>query len=406
VSDLNLIDSIGKSLNNDSKNKDNSLFSTGLGSIIFGSIIVTWFPAYTAVKIGFYALGGLTIGLHYLDKLDSKWDKIFRALGLYIENNDNKTLPKIVKKTKRDYGYDLLVSLPLGLSTDDFDKQKKKIEQHLNVKIDIEYCNKHVLIRVVEKKLKKLYLYKTVKVDHPLELLIGYIEHDKIKTLKLGHQTPHVLIGGMTGWGKTKFLIQMLVNIIKNTIPEKIDINLIDFKGVDYNDFKNCKHIKSLCDNINDAEKLIYKLIVEMNKRINFLKEANCHNLDQYNKSHKEKLPYILNIIDEYADLQDHPRIQKNIDELLRKARAVGIHLVLCTQRASREILPGTLKANMPVTIVFKTRNRVNSQIFLDSDSAAYLKHPGRGILLTDKEYEFQAMLIDDGEEKKWLNAS
>lgn len=258
-------------------------------------------------------------------------------------------------------------------------------------------------MKVVERKLKSLYEYKIIKTEHPLELLIGYIEHDKIKTMKLDHQKPHVLIGGMTGWGKTKFIIQMMVNLILNSSPKDIIINLWDFKGVDYGYFKDCPHIRTFIDNISDAEKSSYKLLIEMNKRINILKQSNCHNLEEYNKQAKEKIPYIINIIDEFADLQDSKKVLQNIDELLRKARAVGIHNILCTQRASREILPGTLKANIPVTIVFKTKNRVNSQIFLDTDSAANLSYPGRGILLTDKECEFQAMYIDDGEEKKWL---
>lgn len=402
MASYNIESAVNSTISQYSKDKNYGLFMSGFGSIVFAALIGVYLPTYIIAKYGFYAIGGMTVGLHYLNKSDSKWNTIFRALNLCI----NDDLPKVKKKTQRDYGYDLLISLPLGLSTDDFEKRKKPLEQHLNAKIDIEYCNKHILLKIVEKKLKKLYKYNVFKVEHPLELLIGYVEHDKIKTLRLGHQTPHVLIGGMTGWGKSKFIIQMLTNIIKNTTPNNVDINLIDFKGVDYNEFENCKHIKNLCNNISDAEKLVYKLIIEMNKRISMLKRTKCHNLDQYNKTNNEKLPFILTIIDEFADLQFSPKILQNIDELLRKARAVGIHLVLCTQRASREILPGTLKANIPVTIVFKARNRTNSQIFLDSDNAARLQYPGRGILLTDKEYEFQAMFIDDGEEKKWLNVS
>lgn len=396
MSNLNIFDTVDKTLQKTSDKQDNGLLMTGLGSIALGSIAGIWFPAYNVAKLGFYTLGVLSIGLNFIDY---KWNKIFRVLELYRDDD----YPKIVKKIKREYGYDLFITLPLGLSLQDFEKKKHKIEQHLNAKLTIDYCNKHIFMKVVERKLKSLYEYKIIKTEHPLELLIGYIEHDKIKTMKLDHQKPHVLIGGMTGWGKTKFIIQMMVNLILNSSPKDIIINLWDFKGVDYGYFKDCPHIRTFIDNISDAEKSSYKLLIEMNKRINILKQSNCHNLEEYNKQAKEKIPYIINIIDEFADLQDSKKVLQNIDELLRKARAVGIHNILCTQRASREILPGTLKANIPVTIVFKTKNRVNSQIFLDTDSAANLSYPGRGILLTDKECEFQAMYIDDGEEKKWL---
>jgi len=403
---LNIFDAIDKSLGEFSKDKNNGLFMAGLGSMVFGGMIGVFAPAYTIAKFGFYAIGSLTMTLHFVGTWETKWDKIFKSLGLYKGDKDKPILPKIVKKTERDYGYDLLVSLPLGLTSKDFEKQKLAIEEHLNADIEMEYVNKHIFMKIIINKLKKIYPFKFVKTNHPLELLIGYVQHDKILTLKLNHQNCHILIGGMTGWGKTKFLIQMLVNLIKNTNSKDLIINLVDFKRLDYNEFEKCKHIKNFIDNISDTERLTYQLINEMNKRIVLLNESKCHNLEQYNSSHKEKIPYILNIIDEFADLQYSPKVLENIDEILRKARAVGIHIVLCTQRASREILPGTLKANIPVTIVFKTRNRTNSEIFLDSDSAAELKYPGRGILLTNKEQVFQAMYIEDGEEKKWLNAN
>lgn len=405
MSDLNLFNAIDKSLGEYSKNKKNGLFMAGISAMTFGGVLGAFLPAYAIAQYGCYAIGSLTIVLHFLEKSDSKWDKIFKSLGLYVKKeNDEKILPKIIKKTEKDYGYDLMVSLPLGLNTSDFEKERLSMEQHLNADIDIEYINKHVFLKVITNRLKSLYPYKIVKTNHPLELLLGYIEHDKIKTLQINHQNCHILIGGMTGWGKSKFLIQMLVNIIKNANPKDLIINLVDFKRLDYNEFEKCDHIKTFIDNISDAEMLTYKLINEMNKRIDILKETKSNNLDHYNSRHNKKIPYILNIIDEFADLQHSPKVLDNISELLQKARACGIHLIICTQRASREILPGTLKANIPVTIVFKTRNRTNSQIFLDSDDAAHLKYPGRGILLTNKEYEFQAMLIEDGEEKKWLD--
>ena len=130
-----------------SSNKKNGLFMAGLGSMVFGAMMGAFYPAIPIAEFGFYALGAMSISGDFINKND-KWKKIFEGLGLYVGDIEDPKLPQVKKKTTKEYGYDLLVTLPLGLTSKDFEEKKLAIEQHLNAKINIEYQNKHILMKV------------------------------------------------------------------------------------------------------------------------------------------------------------------------------------------------------------------------------------------------------------------
>lgn len=410
-SQANIFDAIDKSLSEYSSNKENGLFMAGIGSMVFGGVVGAFFPAYPIAQYGSYAIGALSIILHFLENWDTKWDKIFKSLNLYMEKrNGELILPKVVKRREIEDGEELMITLPLGLTSKDFEEQQLAIEEHLNAKIEIEYKNKHIFLTIKNKKQNHLYPYQFVKTSHPLEILLGIDEKTKKTiTFKLDSARPHICIGGETGGGKTVWIITMLVNIIKNIINNHkfncVDIDIVDFKRVDYTEFYDCKYIKHFIRDIYAADRYFYGLVKEMNRRINLLEKTKSRNIDAYNLKSENKLKYKLVIIDEFADISKFPdkEIQKrminNLDELMRKARAVGIHFIGATQKASADSIPTSIRGNMPVKIAFRSEDGKMSEVILGNGDAKKLRGMGHGIYKHTEQIEFQGMFINDRKE-------
>jgi S-DNA-T family DNA segregation ATPase FtsK/SpoIIIE len=208
---------------------------------------------------------------------------------------------------------------------------------------------------------------------------------------------PHLLIGGITGKGKSVIINQALYCSIAYH-GDKVERYLIDFKyGIEANKFS--KHVL-VADDIEAALPICADLVRDMEKRANVLKK---YNVEKWQDLPEEVRPhYKLLVIDEFAEIS--PDLEPDKDEkkiklilmrclvmLLQKGRAVGISVVICTQRPEREVVPGILKANLPWTMALQVRNRVNSEILLDNDKAVWLRGKGRcWIQTSDFEKEVQ----------------
>jgi S-DNA-T family DNA segregation ATPase FtsK/SpoIIIE len=180
-------------------------------------------------------------------------------------------------------------------------------------------------------------------------------------------------------------------------------LHLCDLKGgVEFAIFKRSNHVKTLAKNMSEAVTQLLMLKEEMYRRLELFEQQRVVNLEEYNKKTKSNLPRHLLIIDELANITlESDEVTEIINELLRMARAVGIHIILATQRPSADVLPGTLKANISATVCFKVRNHVNSEILLDHKGAENLRGKGHGIYQTSDEIEFQGLFLSakDAEE-------
>ncbi len=212
---------------------------------------------------------------------------------------------------------------------------------------------------------------------------------------------PHLLMAGATGQGKSVGLNAILVSLLYKKHPSQLKLVLIDPKKVELSIYKSIeKHFLAKLPGeedaiITDTKKVIHTLnalCIEMDNRYDLLKEAGTRNIKEYNekfvarKLNPEKghqyLPFIVLVIDEFADLimTAGKEVEMPIARLAQLARAVGIHLIIATQRPSVNIITGTIKANFPVRIAFKVSSKIDSRTILDIGGAEQLI--GKGDML------------------------
>jgi S-DNA-T family DNA segregation ATPase FtsK/SpoIIIE len=216
---------------------------------------------------------------------------------------------------------------------------------------------------------------------------------------------PHLLIAGATGSGKTVCVNSLILSLLFKCTPNELKFLMIDPKMVELAPFNGLPHL--ICPVVNDAKKASHALgwvVNEMEERYRLLAKVGARNIEVYN-SKQENIPYIVVIIDELADLMliSRDQIESAITRLAQLSRAVGIHLILATQRPSVDVITGVIKANLPARISFKVASKVDSRTVLDMNGADKLLGKGdllflrpgesrlvriQGSLVTDKEIE------------------
>lgn len=165
----------------------------------------------------------------------------------------------------------------------------------------------------------------------------------------------HLLIAGATGSGKSVFLNCLLISLILYVNPDELALYLIDPKMVELTPYDGFPQVKEVITDMKKASTLLGKLTVEMDKRYELLSKSGYRDVKGYNKKAEVKLPYLVCVVDEYADLVGtNPEVEDYIQRLGQKARAAGIHVILATQRPSADILDGAIKINFPSRISFK----------------------------------------------------
>lgn len=200
---------------------------------------------------------------------------------------------------------------------------------------------------------------------------------------------PHCIIAGATGSGKSVCINTIVMSILMNMKPEQVKLLMIDPKKVELTPYSKLPHMLApVITEPTQATAALNWLVKEMEFRYEILKQLGQRNITSFNQRTidqafesslsievPEKLPYIVGIIDELADLMmiSSSDIETPIARIAQMARAVGIHLIIATQRPSREVITGLIKANFPSRIAFKVASRVNSQIILDETGAESL---------------------------------
>ncbi len=195
---------------------------------------------------------------------------------------------------------------------------------------------------------------------------------------------PHMLIAGTTGSGKSGCVNAMLVSILLNASPEQVRMILIDPKKVELNHYEAIPHLLTpVVTNVKQAAAALLNIVTEMERRYEMLGAARSRNLVEFNRARREAgrdtLPYVLIVIDELADLMmiSPAEVEDAIIRLAQKSRAVGIHLVLATQRPSVDVITGMIKANVPSRIAFAVSSQTDSRVILDTGGAESLLGQG-----------------------------
>ena len=229
-----------------------------------------------------------------------------------------------------------------------------------------------------------------------LTLALGKDINGRIVTADLNGM-PHLLIAGSTGSGKSVAINAMIMSILYKATPDQVRLILVDPKRLELGNYEGVPHLFTpIITEPKLAANALRNAVREMERRLKLLAEKGVRNIDQYNKlfdddgtrslfgedSDDKPLPYIVIIIDELADLMmlDSGNVEESITRLAQMARAVGIHLVLATQRPSVDVITGLIKANFPARISFRVATKVDSRTILDANGSEALL--GRGDML------------------------
>ncbi|MFA5411122.1 MAG: DNA translocase FtsK [Candidatus Omnitrophota bacterium] len=214
---------------------------------------------------------------------------------------------------------------------------------------------------------------------------------------------PHLLIAGTTGAGKTVCVNSLILSMLFKSTPAELKFLMVDPKMVELAPFNGLPYL--LCPVVTEAKKAAVALnwvVNEMEERYQLLAKVGARNIEAYNEK-QEKIPYIVIIIDELADLMvvSRDQIENAITRLAQLSRAVGIHLILATQRPSVDVITGVIKANFPARISFKVASKVDSRTVLDMNGADKLLGKGDMLFLRPGESKLiraQGSLVGDKE--------
>ena len=253
----------------------------------------------------------------------------------------------------------------------------------------------------------------------------AFIENESPLTVALGlditgtpivtdlRKMPHGLIAGATGSGKSVCINTMLISLLYKATPQEVKLLLIDPKVVELAPYNSIPHLVSpVITDVKAATAALKWAVDEMERRYELFAHTGVRDISRFNqkaeesKQYNDKLPYILVVIDELADLMmmSPAEVEESICRIAQKARACGIHMIVATQRPSVDVITGLIKSNIPTRIAFSVSSQIDSRTIIDSSGAEKLL--GRGDMLfmengSSKTVRLQGTYVDDEEIEK-----
>jgi S-DNA-T family DNA segregation ATPase FtsK/SpoIIIE len=229
-----------------------------------------------------------------------------------------------------------------------------------------------------------------------LSIALGKDINGRLMTTEM-NSMPHLLIAGSTGSGKSVAINAFIMSLLYKSTPDQVRLILVDPKRVELTNYDGVPHLYTpIISEPKLASNALRNAVREMEHRLKLLAQKGVRNIDQYNRlfeegytpslfedgSEEKPLPYIVIIVDELADLMmtDGANVEESITRLAQMARAIGIHLVLATQRPSVDVITGLIKANFPARMSFRVATKIDSRTILDANGAESLL--GRGDML------------------------
>lgn len=323
------------------------------------------------------------------------------------------------------------ISLPTGCDINALLKLKSALENEFKNDVEILYDNQNYRIKVFKGHLTKAnnYPFKVVTVPDTNHLYITTgVGLDGPITINLSRTLPNVLGAGTSGSGKSVLVKSIICQLVENYTPEQLKIVYLDNKGgVEANSFKHLKHLHSMSSNVEETIIELIKVKKEMFRRLELIKAKDTTGIVSYNKkvSEKEKLPFWFIVVDElfsFSSLPATPPNRKDIDphdailnqrtayrtmsEIASMCRAVGIHLMFCTQRPTSDVIPSTITCNCGIRIGLRTSNEQESRNIIEEKGLEIidLKAVGRGIVKTDSLTRFQTFWTTEEQIKAICN--
>ncbi len=325
----------------------------------------------------------------------------FIRTGLVVKVDNGKSkreeLPKLLSFERKEWGFVFKYRVIPGLSIQQFIEKKAILDAAFNGECNIFGQGNEVTIEVMRAPMPELEYFDIEKIRKQSEgkaipFPLG-ITRKGIEVIDFA-KAPHGINAGETGGGKSVFLRQFLSAVALLRTPDQITMTLIDLKyGMELSLFEKLPHVERFVEDAKDVQKALDAVNNMMNERGKEFRKAGVRKIEQYNAKSESRLPYHLLIIDELAEIKDLDTIER----ISKLGRALGIHMLLCTQRPSAKILDGEIKANCPLKLCFQVINGVNSRIILDNENAKYLPPvPGRAIVQFKGERQIQSLLLEE----------
>jgi len=225
-------------------------------------------------------------------------------------------------------------------------------------------------------------------------------------------EMPHLLVAGTTGSGKSVMLNSLLTSLLLTTDPRQVKMVLVDPKRVELSQFSSIPHlITPVVTDVKKAANALGWAVAEMERRYEVLEGVGVRSLEGYNARSEAPMPYVVIVIDELADLMmtAAAKVEDAVIRIAQKARAVGIHLVVATQRPSVDVITGMIKVNIPSRIAFAVSSQVDSRVILDSPGAEALL--GMGDMLfkpvsASRPSRIQGAFISEAEVERVVRAA
>jgi len=370
------------------------------------------------------------VGDYKLPSLDLLNAPTYESGNIFGENLEESAM--ILEDTLRDFGIESkVIDISKGPVITRYELQPApgvKVNRITSLNDDIALTMKATTVRIVApipgkscigievpnantsmvflKEILESQEYQKMAASSKLAMALGKDISGRAVVTDLGDM-PHLLIAGTTGSGKTVCVNSLIMSMIYNATPEELKFLMVDPKMVELAIYNGLPHL--LCPVVTDAKKVSGALgwvVGEMENRYKMLAKITVRNIQAFNQKSEEKLPYIVVIIDELADLMmiAQEDIENAITRLAQLSRAVGIHMILATQRPSVDVVTGVIKANFPARISFKVASKVDSRTVLDMNGADKLLGKGDMLFLepgTPKPIRAQGTFLTDPEIEK-----
>lgn len=305
--------------------------------------------------------------------------------------------------------------LPVGLQVSQLMRKKDDMANHMGYRegFDIQPGNEKSSAAIVipRKKRDKVFArdillqreFQKFATTASLPLSFGVNAAGEVVLYDLT-KAPHLLVCGATGSGKSVFLNLILVTLLSVKSPDELQLLLIDPKMVELNIYNGFPHLLGpIVTDVKRAGVALNKVVMEMERRYSMFTKTDTRNIESYNRKSKEQLPFIVVVVDEYADLMmvAQQETEDSIQRITQKARAAGIHLVLGTQRPSVDVVTGIIKSNIPSRIAFKMLSQIDYRTVLDTQSPDLLGN-GDGVMLMNGATltRFQSAAVSTVEEE------
>lgn len=292
------------------------------------------------------------------------------------------------------------------------DIQSKMGVRHLQIKQGDNSNEINVILPL--KKRHKVFLknyidndeFRKFSENNNLPFLVGVDEIGN-PIYQCLNKSRHILVAGTTGSGKSVWINQLILTLLLTKSPSELMFYMVDVKRVELSIYKKFPHVKSVITDADESISLLAKLKAEMERRYEILDINGFRNINAYNaKNPNKKIPYIVCVIDEYAELALRNKdVHEYVQEIAQLSRASGIHLIIATQDPRKEVIPPIIKSNLPSKIGLRCSNVHSYMTFLNSRPPFNLLGNGDGVMAfegqMDEFIRFQGCLIVDGDDEE-----